>query len=167
MNKITHAFFDFDGCFTDNMVYVDQDGKESVRCCRADGIGMEMLRQNGIVAWIISSDSNPICYHRAEKMNVQCRFNVKDKLVVIQEICADLSKAVFMGNDVNDIEAMEAVGYPIMPIDAEKRPCVSMSLNMLPKDTRQQNGGVTYSKGGEGAVREVCEWIIKHNEEAT
>ena len=68
IRKIRLIAFDFDGVFTDNMVYVLQDGSEAVRCNRSDGIGLQKLNKLGIKTVIISTESNPVVSARAQKL---------------------------------------------------------------------------------------------------
>ena len=62
--------FDFDGVFTDNMVYVFEDGTEAVRCFRSDGIGLQKLKRAGIKTVIISTEANPVVSARARKLKM-------------------------------------------------------------------------------------------------
>ena len=64
--------FDFDGVFTDDMVYVLEDGRESVRCFRGDGIGLQKLKKLGLETVIISTESNPVVSVRAQKLKIRC-----------------------------------------------------------------------------------------------
>ena len=70
--KIRLVAFDFDGVFTDNMVYVFENGSEAVRCFRSDGIGLQKLKQLGIETAIISTESNPVVSARARKLKIRC-----------------------------------------------------------------------------------------------
>ncbi|MBM4423640.1 MAG: 3-deoxy-D-manno-octulosonate 8-phosphate phosphatase, partial [Chloroflexi bacterium] len=65
IRRIRFVAFDFDGVFTDNLVYVFEDGREAVRCSRADGIGLSKLRELGIHTVIISTETNPVVSARA------------------------------------------------------------------------------------------------------
>ncbi len=71
ISKIRLIAFDFDGVFTDNMVYVSEDGTETVRCFRSDGIGLQKLRQLGIEMMIISTEANPVVSARARKLKIR------------------------------------------------------------------------------------------------
>ena len=72
--------FDFDGVFTDNLVYVMQNGDEAVACNRSDGMGISMLRAKGVPLVIISTEGNPIVKVRAAKLNLEVIQGVDDKL---------------------------------------------------------------------------------------
>ena len=161
MAELTHLFLDFDGVLTDNFVYVNEKGEEMVRCSRSDGIGIQKLKDKGITVCIMSTETNPVVCKRAEKLNVHCLQGISDKLQALKEMDAvelsktafmgrdavDLSKTAFMGNDLNDLKAMQAVGIPIAPADA--RP-----------EIRDIAKYVTKARGGNGAVREACGWVI-------
>ncbi len=143
--------FDFDGVFTDNTVYVTQDGVESVRCWRSDGLGLSRLQSIGVQAFIISTEANPVVSARAKKLKMPCKQGIEDKAATILETCRELGIAseqtMFVGNDINDISAFKSVGVPVAVADAypEVYPHVIYR---------------TEKPGGFGAVREVCDLIF-------
>jgi 3-deoxy-D-manno-octulosonate 8-phosphate phosphatase (KDO 8-P phosphatase) len=143
--------FDFDGVFTDNSVYVTQEGVESVRCWRSDGLGLARLREVGVRCCIISTESNPVVTVRARKLNVECRQGIADKALAIRQICAELGIAqantMFVGNDINDIPGFATVGLAVAVADA--------APEVLPHVAYR-----TQRPGGFGAVREVCDLIF-------
>ena len=146
--------FDFDGVFTDNTVYISQDGIESVRCWRSDGLGLSKLSDIGVQAVIVSSETNPVVTARAEKLKLTCKQGVEDKaaeiLTICQELQIDPQQTMFVGNDINDINAFKSVGVPVAVADAypEINPHVVYH---------------TKKPGGFGAVREVCDLIVDAN----
>lgn len=143
--------FDFDGVFTDNTVYVTQDGLESVRCWRSDGLGLARVRNVGVQAFIISTEANPVVTARANKLKLPCKQSVDDKAKVILETCQELGVGpevtMFVGNDINDIPAFKCIGVPVAVADAypEVYPHVLFC---------------TEKPGGFGAVREVCDLVF-------
>lgn len=143
--------FDFDGVFTDNTVYVSQDGIETVRCWRSDGLGLSRLRNIGVQAFVISTEVNPVVLARANKLKLPCKQGVEDKAAAILETCRELSIApeqtMFVGNDINDIPAFKSIGVPVAVADAypEVHPHVIFR---------------TEKPGGFGAVREVCDLVF-------
>ena len=143
--------FDFDGVFTDNTVYVSQDGIETVRCWRSDGLGLARLRNVGVQAFIISTEANPVVTARANKLKLPCKQGVEDKAAGILEVCQDLridpQQTMFVGNDINDIPAFLSVGIPVGVADAysETYPYVLYR---------------TQRSGGCGAVREICDLVF-------
>jgi N-acylneuraminate cytidylyltransferase len=147
--------FDFDGVMTDNRVVVFEDGREGVLCSRGDGMGMDRLRETGLAVAVISKEGNPVVTARCRKLKIPCVQGVGDKLPVLQGIVAEqgitLADVAYMGNDINDLECMQAVGLAIAPADAEP-PILCIS------------GLVTIAKGGFGAVREVADLIVAARE---
>ena len=143
--------FDFDGVFTDNTVYVTQEGVESVRCWRSDGLGLSRIRSIGVQAFIISTEANPVVTARANKLKMLCKQGIEDKAEAILETCRDLGvspeQTMFVGNDINDIPAFKRIGVPVAVADAypEVYPHVLFR---------------TEKSGGFGAVREVCDLIF-------
>ncbi len=148
IRKIRLIAFDFDGVFTDNMVYVLQDGSEAVRCNRSDGIGLQKLKELGIETVIISTEANPIVSVRARKLKIRCLQNCADKQAtlenVIQEFGISLDEVAFVGNDINDLPCLTCIGLPIVVQDAHPD-VISLSVFR------------TRARGGCGAVREVCD----------
>jgi 3-deoxy-D-manno-octulosonate 8-phosphate phosphatase (KDO 8-P phosphatase) len=146
--KIRLVAFDFDGVFTDNMVYVFENGLEAVRCFRSDGIGLKKLKELGIETAIISTESNPVVSARARKLKIRCFQNCEDKRKTLeclaQEIGISLAEIAFVGNDINDRPCLTCVGLPIVVRDAHPD-VVSLALYR------------TKAHGGHGAVREVCD----------
>jgi 3-deoxy-D-manno-octulosonate 8-phosphate phosphatase (KDO 8-P phosphatase) len=142
--------FDFDGVFTDNSVYVSQEGVESVRCWRSDGLGLSRLSSAGVDLLIISTETNPVVTVRAKKLKLTCKQAVEDKALAILEACKELGispeHTMFVGNDINDIPAFNVVGIPVAVADAysETYPHVLYRTN---------------KPGGYGAVREICDLI--------
>lgn len=143
--------FDFDGVFTDNAVYVTQDGVESVRCWRSDGLGLSRLRSVGVQAFIISTETNPVVTIRAQKLKLPCKQGVEDKaagiLAACKELLIDPQQTMFVGNDINDIPAFQSIGVPVGVADAypEIYPYVLYR---------------TQKPGGFGAVREICDLVF-------
>src|SRR6185295_8167296 len=86
--------FDFDGVFTDNKVFVQDDGRESVRCDRADGLAFDLLRgycRRHAVAldyMILSTERNPVVTARANKLRIKCEQAVGDKLAFLTQLLA-------------------------------------------------------------------------------
>jgi len=148
IRKIRLVAFDFDGVFTDNMVYVFEDGTEAVRCSRGDGIGLPKLKRAGIKTVIISTEANPVVSARARKLKMECIQNCQDKRAVLEDIAANmditLDEVAFVGNDINDLPCLTCVALPIVVKDAHP--------DVIPVARYQ-----TKNPGGCGAVREVCD----------
>jgi YrbI family 3-deoxy-D-manno-octulosonate 8-phosphate phosphatase len=148
IHKIRLVAFDFDGVFTDNMVYVSEDGSEAVRCCRGDGIGLQKLKKLGIETIIISTESNPVVSARARKLKIRCLQDCQDKRTALESFATEngiaLDEVAFVGNDINDLACLSHVGLPIVVNDAHQE--------VIPIARYQ-----TKKPGGHGAVREVCD----------
>ena len=148
ISNIRLIAFDFDGVFTDNMVYVLQDGTEAVRCYRSDGLGLQKLEQLGIETVIISTEANPVVSARARKLKIRCIQDCRDKRAALESIAGEsgisLAQVAFVGNDINDLPCLTCVALPIVVHDAHPD-VVAHALYQ------------TKRPGGYGAVREVCD----------
>jgi YrbI family 3-deoxy-D-manno-octulosonate 8-phosphate phosphatase len=144
--------FDFDGVFTDDMVYVQENGIETVRCYRGDGIGLQLLKRRGIEAVIVSTETNPVVSARARKLKIHCVQNCQNKHQMLEKMVRErnisFSEVAFVGNDINDLAVLNAVGFPIV---------VQNAHHDVVSCARYQ----TKIPGGYGAVREVCDLIDK------
>jgi YrbI family 3-deoxy-D-manno-octulosonate 8-phosphate phosphatase len=141
---------DFDGVFTDNMVYVSQDGTETVRCFRGDGLGLARLPRLGVQAAVVSTEVNPVVSARCRKLNLRCVQGRADKRRALEDLMRELgvsaAQVAFVGNDTNDRQCLEMVGLPIVVHDAHE-------------DVAPLGAYRTKARGGHGAVREVCDLI--------
>lgn len=127
--------FDFDGVFTNNKVYISQEGLEFVRCDRGDGLGINFLQsfiKSGLLnaeVFILSKEPNPVVLARAKKLKLECRHGVSDKLAFMDEYLASRNLRqqdpyrglVFLGNDLNDLPLMSRGGWSVVPEDAHPR----------------------------------------------
>jgi YrbI family 3-deoxy-D-manno-octulosonate 8-phosphate phosphatase len=152
-SQIDAVIFDFDGVFTDNTALIFEDGREAVIVSRADGLGISLLKQTGVVVRVLSAERNPVVAARCDKLGIEYKQGVDDKLTglieMLQEIKVPPGNVVFVGNDINDIGCMTFVGFSIAVADAHESVRAVADL-------------VLKNKGGRGAVREVCELLIKH-----
>lgn len=150
LSKVEAIAFDFDGVFTNNKVIINEKGEESVICTRADGLGLSKLEKIGVPAIVISTEKNQVVSERCKKLGISCIQGVENKKNEIQTWAksteANIENVAFVGNDINDLHAMEVVGYPLCPSDA----------NSLIKSVAIDQ---THAKGGEGVVREICDKI--------
>lgn len=150
LRKIRFVAFDFDGVFTNNKVIVSEDGTESVVCDRSDGLGLKLLRDLKIDMAIISTEVNPVVQARARKLKLECVSGCEDKRAVLTSLLekkgVSLEQAAFVGNDINDLESLTAVGLPVAVADAYPE-VLEVSRIVLKRP------------GGHGAVREFCELI--------
>lgn len=145
---------DFDGVMTNNKVIVDENGKESIICNRSDGMGVEMIKNKGIDVIVISKEVNKVVKARCDKLNVPCVHGVDDKLSILKKELNNRSlqpeDVCYIGNDVNDIECLKYVG-------------IGVAVNDAFPEVKKVAKVVTKKNGGEGAVREIIDNILKKN----
>lgn len=153
IDSIKLIIFDFDGVFTDNRVFIDEVGREMVCCSRSDGLGIEMLRKHDVQMLILSTETNPVVKFRAAKLKIPVVQSCENKELFLkgflQKNGLRVSEVAYVGNDVNDIDAMRLVGVRICPADAH--PSVIACANI-----------VLHKNGGHGAVRELCDMLLTH-----
>ena len=148
ISGIRLTVFDFDGVFTDNAVWVSQDGSELVRCWRGDGLGLSRLMGLGVKVIVLSTEENPVVAVRCRKLKVPAIQGIKDKEAELGRIARrwriPFSAIAYVGNDINDAACLRRVGVPVVVGDAHP--------DVLPLGRI-----VTGRPGGHGAVREVCD----------
>ena len=142
---------DFDGVHTDDRAHIHQDGTETVQVSRADGMGVRLLRLAGIPMMIISSEENPVVTRRAEKLQVSVVQGTYDKLTGLDawlsEIGVQRERTLYIGNDINDLDCLNAVGYPVAVANSDPRAIEAACY-------------VTTKPGGAGAVREIADQVL-------
>ena len=153
---------DVDGCLTDGGMYYTAEGDAMKRFCVYDGMGMVRLQQAGIPCGILTSENSPIVKARAEKLKLQYLYlgvgsrvnpNCLTKLQAAQEICQELGisleEVCYVGDDVNDVELLTKVGYPCCPPNARPEVLAIEGIRVL------------QTRGGDGAIREICDEILR------
>ena len=149
---IKFIVFDFDGVFTDNNVYTDQNGNESIISSKFDGFGLKKLKDLGISLFILSTEKNKVVEKRANKLEISFIQNLSsnEKAVELKKLVENnnlnYDSVAYMGNDINDIQCLLDCGLPIV-------------VNDCHPEVIQYADYVTYTNGGHGAVREVCDII--------
>ena len=158
LKRIHVLVLDVDGVLTDGGMYYSPTGEAFKKFNTKDGMGLARLRQHNVFLALITGEDTEIIYRRAEKLQIHADnifVGVEDKATVLQEFLSKnnllLEETAYMGDDVNDLEAMKLVSVAFAPADA-----VDEILKVAHI--------VTGRRGGEGAVREVCELILKHLE---
>jgi N-acylneuraminate cytidylyltransferase len=148
---IRQLVLDFDGVLTDNRVWVNQDGVETVAAYRSDSDGVKRLAKAGIKTIVLSAEVNKVVAARCKKMRIPAIHGIQDKATVLQKYLNDEglnpAEVVYLGNDINDIPCFPIVGCAVVVNDA------------LP-EALQAADIVLERRGGYGAVRELCELII-------
>ncbi len=152
LENIDALIFDFDGVLTNNRVYLNQDGQEIVCCHRGDGLAFDVFRKIGLDAYILSTEKNPVVSARGKKLKVPVLQGIGDKVDAINKLSCDkeidLSRVLYIGNDLNDLSAMLLCGYSACPQDSHQQIIENAKV-------------VLQSNGGEGVAREIAEKILK------
>ena len=151
LEDIDAFVFDFDGVLTNNLVHLDQNGKESVSCSRADGLAFDVLRKLNKSAFILSTENNPVVTMRAKKLKVPVVQGVDDKVEAIKKLVNknnyNLKNILYVGNDLNDYLVMQLCGYAICPADSHSK-------------IKEISDVVLKTNGGNGVVRELLEDVL-------
>ncbi|MHB1481534.1 MAG: KdsC family phosphatase, partial [Bellilinea sp.] len=144
--------FDFDGVMTDNRVWVDADGHEFIAAYRSDSMGLHALREAGVESIVISTETDKAVEARCRKIGIEVMQGVKDKAGrlknYLEEHGIDPARVVYVGNDINDLPCFPLVGCAVAVADAQP-------------DVLREADLILSRNGGFGAVREICERILK------
>jgi YrbI family 3-deoxy-D-manno-octulosonate 8-phosphate phosphatase len=144
---------DFDGVITDNLVWTDENGKETVAASRSDSMHIRTLRERGVEVMVLSSEPNPVVKARAEKMGVASvqGIDIRGKGEALKKLLAekkiDAAHVIYIGNDLNDLPCFEIAGWAVAVADAYP-------------EVLQAADYVLNKTGGHGAVRELCELVL-------
>ncbi len=152
-SKIKIVAFDVDGVMTDGSLTFDEDGKEYKTFNAKDGQGIVMLNKSGYITAIITARNNGTVTHRFNILGMhklyQGQKNKETALdALVQEYNVDYSEVAYMGDDLPDICALRKVGLPCCPNDAVD-------------EVRGICQFISQKNGGRGAVRELCDFILK------
>ena len=153
-NGLEMVVFDFDGVMTDDRVWVNAEGEEFVAANRSDGMGITLLQKNGVKTAVISSEDNKVVSARCKKLNLPViqGVGVGNKGQVLTKILndegIDPAHVVYVGNDINDLPCFPLVGFAVVVADAHSAALETADL-------------VLSRNGGHGAVREICDLIVK------
>lgn len=144
---------DCDGCLTDGGMYYSEKGDELKKFNTKDGMGFALLRERGIITGIITGERVELNRRRAEKLKLDIlETGCKDKLAAIRRICEErgirLENVCYVGDDINDAEAVKAVGYGCCPADAVPEMIAAADY-------------VAKKRGGEGVIREIVDLLAK------
>ena len=151
-SRVKLLALDVDGILTDGGLYYTESGEVCKKFNVKDGKGIKLLMQSGVEVAIISANDSNATLHRAKKLGiVNCFTGVEDKLEVLETLCQklniSLSQVAYMGDDLNDLPVLKAVGLPLTVADA------------IPEN-QATAAYVTKLSGGQGAVREVCNLLL-------
>ncbi|MCD4743139.1 MAG: acylneuraminate cytidylyltransferase [Desulfobacteraceae bacterium] len=155
LKNIQLLVLDFDGVLTDNRVWINDKGQETVCCSRSDSWGLTQLKKTGIQLAVISTESSAVVKARCQKLGITCISNTKDKAAALSKLAVsmkiDQATIAFIGNDTNDQGALRWANISILVNDAE--PCLAPLATWILR-----------AKGGQGAIRECCDTILKANQ---
>lgn len=143
---------DVDGVLTDGLLYYTEEGEAFKAFHVRDGLGIRVLRHEGVEVAAISARRSSIVARRLQDLEVSSYFpGQEDKLAILKRLLEDTGvtaeRAAFIGDDVLDLPALRHVGLPIAVADAHPSVC-------------QEAAWVTRAKGGHGAVREVADALL-------
>lgn len=144
---------DVDGVLTDGGMYYADSGHQMKRFNVWDGMGLALMRRAGLIIGIITTEKTKLVAQRAKKLQItEVHQGIWDKLAVLEDLSKrygiSLKEMAFIGDDINDFKALQAVGLSASPADG--RPEIRKSVQY-----------VCQAKGGEGAVRELADMILK------
>ncbi|MDR4473061.1 MAG: HAD hydrolase family protein [Nitrospira sp.] len=144
---------DVDGVLTDAGMYYSESGDEWKKFHTRDGMGIKLLQKAGLITAIITQESTKMVMRRAQKLTIpEVHQGAYDKLTVLNDLIAryglTMEQVAYIGDDVNDLQALGAVGFSACPADGI--PQVQQTVRYICK-----------KKGGEGAVREIADLILE------
>ena len=147
-------FTDFDGCLTDDRVWLNQEGEEFVAANRKDGLAINRLKKLGIQVVITSTETNKVVSARAQKLNIEALQGLTDKAAAIDTYLSKnnltWSDSWYIGNDVNDLGAIRKAKFSFCPSDAVKAVKKEVNFKLL-------------TKGGYGILSEIATELEKTN----
>jgi 3-deoxy-D-manno-octulosonate 8-phosphate phosphatase (KDO 8-P phosphatase) len=148
LKDIDALVFDFDGVLTNNLVHLDHHGNEWVSCSRSDGLAFDVLRKLNMPVYILSTEKNLVVSARAKKLQASVIQGVADKVKSIKDLVDmqgyKLDNILYVGNDINDLNAMKICGFTACPSDSHSKIVAIVDI-------------VLSSKGGQGVIRELLE----------
>ena len=151
--KIKMFLTDCDGTLTDGGMYYTSDGDVMKKFCTADGVGLNLLKEHGIITGIITGENSQIVKRRADKLKIsEVHLGVQDKISVVKNLCEkykiNLNEVAYIGDDLNDVDLLKIVGLSICPSNAAD-------------EVKNISDYVTKKSGGNGAVREAAKYILE------
>jgi N-acylneuraminate cytidylyltransferase len=140
-------FTDFDGCLTDDRVWLNQEGEEFIAAHRKDGLAVKRLQNLGIQVVIASTETNKVVLARGNKIGVEVLQGLADKAEAIEQYLKQKNLSWndvwYIGNDVNDLGAIERASLSFCPADAVKK--VRKTVDVVLK-----------TNGGYGILEEIA-----------
>jgi N-acylneuraminate cytidylyltransferase len=149
--------FDFDRVFTDDLVTIHQDGTKSVTCSRTDSLGISKLlkyvelNRINVDIFVLSTETNPVVNARCKKLSLSAYSGIQNKSDFLKNRSLEtgrlLTRTLYVGNDLNDLEAMSLCSYSYAPANAHPQ------IKLKSTKTFETSGGA-------GFVRELIEYLV-------
>ncbi len=154
--KIKMFLTDCDGCLTDGGMYYSEKGDELKKFNTKDGMGFSLLKKRGIITGIITGENTRIAESRARKLHIDELYQgISNKMDVVKRLAnkyhVELSEIAYVGDDINDVDVLENVGFPC-------------TVNNASDSVKKRAKYVSNLNGGEGAVRDIIEFILYEND---
>lgn len=160
-HNINKLIFDFDGVFTNNKVFLNSEGEEFVMCDRGDGLGINMINSfKKIKSWdleilVLTKEKNNVVIARCNKIGLKCVNALDDKASFLRNIYGSnydskkklIPKLMYVGNDLNDLEAFKLAEFSCAPFDAHSK-------------IKENADFISSFNGGNGFVRNLIEKLI-------
>ena len=147
---------DFDGVLTDDRVWVNERGEETVAAHRGDGYGLSLVKERGLEVIVLSREENPVVAARCQKLGILAVQGIEDKASkltgLLSERSLDAKDVIYVGNDVNDLPCFPLVGNAVAVADAHPKVLAAADMRLA-------------RAGGHGAVRELCDMLLRQMEE--
>lgn len=149
--KIKLVISDIDGVLTDGGMYYSKNGEEFKKFNTKDGMGVEILKKNGINTIFLTKENSKISEKRAKKLHCEIYLGIDNKLEKLKEICKifkiKFQNVAYIGDDINDLSVLKSVGFSASPHDG-----IGEVLKVVDH--------VCKKNGGEGAFREFVDIIV-------
>ena len=149
--QVDLVVFDFDGVMTDDRVWVDQAGHESVAANRRDGLGIAAMHKANIPMVVLSTEPNPVVTARCRKLDLPVIQGIAEKSTALRQLLDERhlepEHVVYVGNDVNDLPCFSMVGCALVVADAHPEVLAKADIILI-------------HPGGHGAVRELCDRLL-------
>jgi len=154
-SRIKAVFLDVDGVLTNGGTYFTEDGELLKKFSMRDGMGLEILKENDIHVFVVTSEKSKIVKSRMEKLGITDFFlGVKDKYALVEytlrEIGLSRSECAYIGDDINDLANMLSIGWSFCPNNAMREVIANSDF-------------VLHNNGGNEAVREAIDFILSYN----
>ena len=152
-HQIKMLLTDCDGCLTDGGLYYSENGDELKKFSTLDGMGFGLMREHGVICGIITGENTKLVQRRAEKLKLDVlKMGVQNKFATVQGLCVEkgisLEEVAYIGDDINDRELLEQVGF-------------SASVPDALQEIQNIVDYVAVRQGGNGAVRDVIEHLLR------